>query len=158
MANLKTFRFEDAELATMQAQIDSEDLPIESQVHFRFALGKALEDRRNFASAFEHYDSGNALRRQRESYDPVYTEVLHDRIIATFTREFFEQRSDWGELNRAPIFIVGLPRSGSTLLEQILASHSQVEGTFELPELPRVIRSINRSASPGTTYPEAVAA
>lgn len=155
LANLKTFRFEDQEINSMKSQLDNKDLPEESATNFCFALAKSYEDRKDYANAFEYYDRGNGIRRMNESYDPVQTEVIHDRIIETFTKEYFEQRQGWGDPGADPILIVGLPRSGSTLLEQILASHSQVEGTFELPELPRVIRSINNAQQSGKTYPEA---
>lgn len=169
LANLKTFRFDDAEIESMEAVLashtgdptgdhgDSDKLPDEAETNFCFALAKANEDRKNYPQAFHYYSRGNSVRRMNESYDPVYTEVIHDRIIDTFSAEFFAQREGWGDPSEEPILIVGLPRSGSTLLEQILASHSQVEGTFELPELPRVIRSVNQFSSDSTVYPEIAA-
>ncbi len=157
LANLKTFRFEPVEVEQMERQLAGEGLGEEAQVHFHFALAKAKEDSGDYPTAFHHYEQGNGIRRMAESYDPVHTEVMHERIIETFSPEFFEARKGWGHPGDEPILIVGLPRSGSTLLEQILASHSRVEGTFELPELPRVIRSVNQSRADGSVYPEAAA-
>ena len=157
LANLKTFRFSADELAVMKEQLAGGRLTDESRVHFCFAVAKAYEDLRRYPRAFEFYARGNRARRMMESYDPVQTEIVNDRILATFSRDFFAERWGWGCASAAPIFIVGLPRSGSTLLEQILASHSQVDGTFELPELPRVIRSLNLSRRDDRRYPEAVA-
>ena len=154
LADLKSFRFEPAEIQSMQTHVDDTSLPEETRIHFRFALGKACEDEHDYRAAFEHYRRGNLARRARESYDPVATEVLHDRIIDVFTPDFLAEHADSGDPDPAPIFIVGLPRSGSTLIEQILASHSQVAGTRELPDLPNVIRAIDRQATGAERYPE----
>ena len=156
LANLKTFRFTDDEIEVMERHVDDERLPEETRINFHFALGKAYEDGGDFARAFSSYDRGNATRRMNESYDPVQTETIHDRIIETFTADFFEDNMGTGDPDGAPIFIVGLPRSGSTLIEQILASHSQVDGTHELPDLARVIRTINQRRPDGASYPEAM--
>ena len=156
LANLKTFRFTDAEIAVMEEHVDDERLLEETRVNFNFALGKACEDGGDYERAFEHYHKGNSLRRMNESYDPVQTELIHDRIIETFTPEFLEANGGSGNPDRAPIFIVGLPRSGSTLVEQIMASHSKVDGTHELPDLARVIRTINQQQVEGKSYPEAL--
>lgn len=155
LANLKTFRFTDDELVTMEKNVDSERLLEETRVCFNFALGKAYEDRGDFDRAFSYIDRGNSMRRFNEHYDPVQTEVIHDRIIDTFSAEFLQENEGKGDSDPSPIFIVGLPRSGSTLIEQILASHSMVEGTHELADLPRVIRAINKENPSGTHYPEA---
>jgi tetratricopeptide (TPR) repeat protein len=156
LANLKTFRFSDNEIATMEQYVDNDKLLIESRVNLNFALGKAYEDQDDFERAFSRYDQGNALRRPNESYDPVQTEVIHDRIIETVTPTLLKENENAGDPSTAPIFIVGLPRSGSTLVEQILASHSDVDGTHELPDLPRVIRTINQERPQGDSYPEAL--
>lgn len=156
LANLKTFRFTDDEIATMQAQLEDEQLPEEQRANFEFALGKAFEDAEDFDRAFGYYAQGNDNRRQRENYDPVQTTDLHDKFIETFTRDFIEARSGTGDSSNAPILIVGLPRSGSTLIEQILASHPDVEGTHELPELGRVARSIGLGREDRKSYPAAV--
>ncbi len=156
LANLKTFRFTDDEVATMEQHVDSDKLLEETRVNLNYALGKAYEDRGDFDDAFFRYSKGASLRRVNESYDPVETETIHDRIIASLTAEFLEAHAGEGDPDPAPIFIVGLPRSGSTLLEQILASHSQVDGTHELPDLVRIIRSINRNRRRDGAYPEAL--
>jgi tetratricopeptide (TPR) repeat protein len=155
LANLKTFRFTDEEIANMEQHVENERLPEESRVNINFALGKAYEDRGEYGPAFACYQRGNDMRRMNESYDPVQTEVIHDRIIETFTQEYLDTNEGNGDPDPAPIFIVGLPRSGSTLIEQILASHTLVEGTHELADLGRVIGSINRQRPAGARYPEA---
>jgi len=156
LANLKTFRFSDDEIATMERNVADEKLLDETRVNFNYSLGKAYEDRGDFDLAFECYDRGNQLRRPHENYDPVQTEFVHDQIIETITPELLQQNEGYGHPDNSPIFIVGLPRSGSTLVEQILASHSQVDGTHELPDLPRVIRTINQQKPEGDGYPQAL--
>jgi tetratricopeptide (TPR) repeat protein len=156
LANLKTFRFSDEEVATMERFVDDENLPDETRVNFNYSLGKAYEDRGDYEQAFVRYDKGNQLRRPHESYDPVQTEMVHDQIIETITPEFLEANRENGCPAADPIFIVGLPRSGSTLIEQILASHSQVDGTLELPDLPRIIKAINEQKPQGDGYPQAL--
>ena len=153
LANLKTFRFEPEEVDTMLAQLEDQSLSDEVRTNFEFALGKAFEDAKDYDHAFEHYARGNQNRRQRETYDPVQTADVHDQFINTFTREFIESRAGTGDPSPAPIFIVGLPRSGSTLIEQILASHPDVEGTHELPDLGRVARSIGLRREDKRVYP-----
>ena len=157
LANLKTFRFTQDEVETMERMVADENLPDEARVNFYLSLGKHYENEKNYDRAFEHYRLGNDLRREHEIYDPVHTQVVHDRIIKVFDREFLEERKDWGDPDPSPILIVGLPRSGSTLIEQILASHSRVEGTMELPDLSRVIvdmSEIGPGGRPLKEYPE----
>jgi len=156
LANLKTFRFSDDEIATMERNVADEKLLDETRVNFNYSLGKAYEDRGDFDLAFKCYDRGNRLRRPNENYDPVQTEFVHDQIIETITPGLLQQNEGNGHPDNSPIFIVGLPRSGSTLVEQILASHSQVDGTHELPDLPRVIRTINQQKPEGKNYPQAL--
>ena len=156
LSNLKTFRFEDAEVETMQAQLASGRLSQEARAQFSFALAKALEDRGEYARAFELYAEGNRVRRALEQYDPVQTEVIHERIRKVFTADFLARHSGAGDPDPAPIFVVGLPRSGSTLIEQILASHSMVDATHELPEAGRLVQRINRERKDRVVYPEAV--
>jgi tetratricopeptide (TPR) repeat protein len=156
LANLKTFRFSDEEIATMESHVDNNKLPDETRVNFNYALGKACEDRGDYDQAFARYDQGNQLRRPYENYDPVQTEVVHDQIIETITPDFLAANQGFGEPDPAPLFIVGLPRSGSTLIEQILASHSLVDGTHELPDLPRIIKAINDQRPQGVGYPQAL--
>ena len=139
LANLKTYRFTAGEMARMRAQ---ESLPGTAPVdryHLSFALGKALEDRGEYAESFRFYERGNGLKRQESRYRPEILETNTRRQIEVCTAEFFAHRAGVGSPSAAPIFIVGLPRSGSTLLEQILASHSHVEGTSELADIPRAV-------------------
>ena len=139
LANLKTYRFSDQELARMREQEGSASIGSEDRYHLCFALGKALEDRGEFAESFAYYERGNALKKAQTRFkiEPIERNArLQARIC---TREFFEARRGYGCTNPDPIFIVGLPRSGSTLLEQILASHSKVEGTHELPDILRFV-------------------
>jgi len=125
-------------------------------VNFLFALGKAYEDRMEFDRAWAYYQEGNSKQRASVSYDPVQIESMNDRLVQVFDRDFLQSRRGSGLADPAPIFILGLPRSGSTLLEQVLASHSQVEGTSELPYLSRVAAWLNRNRVDGINYPEAV--
>jgi tetratricopeptide (TPR) repeat protein len=155
LSNLKTFRFTDAELEAMQAELAKAGLADEARVQFSFAIAKALEDRGEHARAFGLYAEGNRTRRGLENYDPVQTEVLNERIRAVFDAAFFERHAGAGVADPAPIFVVGLPRSGSTLLEQVLASHSQVDATHELPEVGRIIQGIRRDRG-RRAYPEAL--
>jgi len=135
LANLKTFRFDPDEVESMQSQLDSGKLPDESELHFHYSLGKYFEDQKDYPKAFEHYTQGGAIKRKNVSFDPVDFDCQTDKIIEVFTPEFFEKRASFGYSDPAPILIVGLPRSGSTLIEQILSSHSQVDGTAELSDL-----------------------
>ena len=157
LANLKTFRFSGSEVREMEKQLDGVSGKAEgedSEIAFSFALAKAFEDRRNYGKAFEYYSRGNARKRPRLNYDPIEFQRTNDRIIDVFTREFFEERAGQGCEDDSPILIVGLPRSGSTLLEQILASHSQVEGTAELHYLLRLATETGMTRSDGVRYPE----
>jgi tetratricopeptide (TPR) repeat protein len=158
LANLKTFRFSAAELEAMHAQLARPELPAAERLQFEFALGKALEDAGQFAESFEHYARGNTLRRAALSYDPGESTALVRRNRAIYTPAFFAARDGWGCASPEPIFIVGLPRSGSTLIEQILASHSQVEATRELPDVTGFALELGSRNEPGTapSYPEAV--
>jgi tetratricopeptide (TPR) repeat protein len=158
LSNLKTFQFSDDEVAAMQDLIVKEDLDQTDEVHLAFALGKAFEDAGDYEAAFAHYDHGNQLRRTQEHYDPVHTEDINRRIREVFTPEFVARRQRAGYDGVRPIFIVGLPRSGSTLLEQILSSHRLVEATHELPEGGRLVRQIDRHAMGRERYPEALLA
>lgn len=135
LANLKTFRFSDAELAAMHEQLARSDLTADDRFHFHFAIGKALEDIREFKESFDHYLLGNNLRREQISYSAERSAARVRRSQALFSAEFFRARAGHGAAAPDPIFVVGLPRSGSTLIEQILASHSAVEGTMELHDI-----------------------
>jgi tetratricopeptide (TPR) repeat protein len=145
LANLKTYRFTDAEIALMRQREASAAVEPVDRYHLCFALGKALEDRGRFADSFEYYERGNALKRATLHYRPETLERTALAQASFGTREFFESRKSFGSPSAAPIFIVGLPRSGSTLIEQILASHSQVEGTLELADIPRLAQELQSS-------------
>lgn len=140
LANLKTVKFGESDIAAMRAALASADLATEDRFHLDFALGKALEDRGDVAESFAHYSAGNALRRSVLPYEPAETARFVDRVIAIATPEFFAERAGHGCDAPDPVFILGMPRAGSTLVEQILSSHSAVEGTSELPDLPVLAR------------------
>jgi len=132
LANLKTYKFTDQEITDMSAQIASTDLTYRDRIHFLFALGKAYEDRKDYQKSFAFYKDANDLGRQQMRYDADnMTEALQEQINAC-TSAVLNARAGQGHSAKDPIFIVGLPRAGSTLLEQIVASHSQVDGTQEL--------------------------
>lgn len=159
LSNLKTFRFTDEEIAAIEAQLASvtdatNDDDAASEIAFSFTLGKAYEDRKDYAKAFDYYYRGNSKKRFMVNYDPIEYQNNNDRIIEVFTREFFAEREGWGHSDASPILILGLPRSGSTLLEQILASHSQVEGTAELHYLLRAATHSGMNRSDGIKYPQ----
>lgn len=159
LANLKTYRFTAEDITAMTRQLERTDLAADDRFHFDFAMGKALEDRSEFAASFAHYEAGNRLRRQGLPYDADEQQAHIDRSIALFTRDFFGERVDNGCAAPDPIFIVGLPRAGSTLLEQILSSHSQVEGTMELPDIGMLARELSgrKKRSETSQYPEVLA-
>lgn len=156
LANLKTYRLDDDDVRAMESALETPGDDEQSAVNFLFALAKAWEDREDYERAWHYYDTGNRRQRLREHYDPVQTEVNNDAVIEVFSEEFLAVNEGVGCDDPAPIFIVGLPRSGSTLIEQILASHSRVEGTAELPYLGRVATSLNRNRADGVNYPRAV--
>ncbi|ESQ84252.1 tetratricopeptide repeat-containing sulfotransferase family protein [Asticcacaulis benevestitus] len=135
LANLKTYAFSDDDIASMQALDARPDLQDMDRVYLGFALGKALEDRGDYEASWGHYALGNKVRRMTSRYRPEVVEACVNRLKQVFTAEFFAERDGRGVDDTTPIFIVGLPRSGSTLIEQILASHSGVEGTQELTEI-----------------------
>jgi tetratricopeptide (TPR) repeat protein len=155
LANLKTFRFEDAEVDAMQ-QLLEQDLPDESRAQIHNALGLEYEGRKNYDQAFINFSRCNQVQRKSEYYDPVDTEDTHDRVIELFNEEYLKQVA--GQVSSpAPIFVVGLPRSGSTLIEQILASHSMVDGTHELSDLSKVVRALRHGRKKEQRFPEVVA-
>jgi tetratricopeptide (TPR) repeat protein len=139
LANLKTYRFMDAELESMRTAEAAPATGLIDRYHLCFALGKAYEDRGDYAESWGYYERGNALKRAESRYRPEVIELNTANQKSVCTRKFFEPRSGFGVASTAPIFVVGLPRSGSTLIEQILASHSAVEGTQELAEIPRYV-------------------
>jgi tetratricopeptide (TPR) repeat protein len=139
LANLKTYRFQSTEIERMREDEASPATSSIDRYHLCFALGKAYEDRGEYAESWRYYERGNALKRAESRYRPEILENNTRQQIAVCTREFLQSRAGVGAPDRDPIFIVGLPRSGSTLIEQILASHSQVEGTQELADVPRIV-------------------
>ena len=143
LANLKTYRFSDDELERMREHESARTTPLVDRYHLCFALGKALEDRADFAASFRFYERGNSLKRKELRYDADALERNLGRQATVCTPEFFSARRDTGCKDTSPIFIVGLPRAGSTLIEQILASHSKVEGTKELADIPRLVHQLN---------------
>jgi hypothetical protein len=136
---MKTYRFTEFELQRMRQYEAQPYLQQTDRYHLCFALGKALEDRGEHAESFTYYARGNALKKEGSLYSPAAQERAVRRQAEICTPEFFEARRGWGCPDDSPIFVLGLPRSGSTLIEQILASHSQVEGTMELANIPRIV-------------------
>lgn len=157
MANLKVFRFTDQEVSAMEQQLRSDDLKEESRVNFLFSLGKGYEDRKDYEKAWHHYDQGNQLKRANVMYDPVENELHLEKIRKAFSKELIQVHHGAGHAAPDPIFIVGLPRTGSTLVEQILASHSQVEGTAELPNLGAIANGTGKYRPDGLAYPDTIA-
>jgi tetratricopeptide (TPR) repeat protein len=154
LANLKTFRFTEADIAAMQAQLERGDLRVEARVQFFFSLAKAQEDLGRYEQAFENYRRGNALWRSTVDYDAARTSAYVKACKEFFTPEFFAEREGFGHDAPDPIFVVGLPRAGSTLIEQILASHPAIEGTMELPDITSLARHLNDdNAAEGPEYP-----
>ncbi|MFT4823031.1 MAG: tetratricopeptide (TPR) repeat protein [Halioglobus sp.] len=156
LSNLKTYRFSAEEIKEMLALEQREELGPAGKVHMAFALGKALEDEQDYTRAFEYYAQGNRLKRQQSNYD---ADKMSEELMAQrryFTREVLDSRAHAGFVAPDPIFIVGLPRAGSTLLEQILSSHSQVDGTLELPNILSIAQKLRRQGrdSDGKAYPE----
>lgn len=155
MANLKTYEFTDAEMEQMNAKVCADHTETLDRIHLSFALGKAYEDRGAFETSFEHYARGNQLKFEQGLYrkDQIVHELGYQ--AEHFDAEFFGQRADYGSSSAEPIFIVGLPRAGSTLLEQILASHSQVDGTMELGNVVSLAHKLNakQAASDEPMYP-----
>jgi tetratricopeptide (TPR) repeat protein len=158
LADLKNYQFSDAEIAAMRRLLGSDAREHANEAQLHFALGRALEQRQDYAQAFTHYERGNALRRLDAPFDIAKFEAKSARVRAFFDAAFFRERAGSGDQDGAAIFIVGLPRSGSTLIEQILASHSQVEGTMELPNILTLVREFDRATPAGDAYPQSVGA
>jgi tetratricopeptide (TPR) repeat protein len=148
LANLKTVQFDNADLAAMQAALTAQALPDEDRFHLDFALGKAFDDARQPERAFGHYAAANRLRREALDYDPQIITDHVDKMITRFTPDFLAQRVGQGHAAPDAIFILGMPRAGSTLIEQILSSHSAIEGTMELPDLPAIAMREGRDNGP----------
>ena len=152
LANLKTVRFDADDVAAMRKQLLREDLEDDARLHFEFALGKALEDSGDAEASFTHYANGNALRRKQVPYDAKLARARNELAMQTYSSTFFAERAGSGCDAPDPIFVVGMPRSGSTLIEQILSSHPLVEGTMELPTIIAITRDLRRrDGAPETT-------
>lgn len=143
LANLKTYKFPDEEIALMKEGLKNPATQIEDKFHLAFALGKAFEDRKQFSDAFQFYQAGNELKSSKLRFDPEFLEKAMQRQREYCNASLFEAIKGHGVENNDPIFIVGLPRAGSTLLEQILASHSKVDGTMELPNIIALTHQLN---------------
>ena len=144
LANLKVYSFDDDEIVNMHAQESDNNLSHNDRIFLCFALGKAYEDKEDYETSFKYYLRGNKLKKARSTYDAMrMTEDLAAQREAC-TEELFGERSGWGHDAPDPIFIVGLPRAGSTLLEQILSSHSQIDGTLELPNILSLSQRLRR--------------
>jgi tetratricopeptide (TPR) repeat protein len=156
LSNLKIYRFTAEQRAAMEALLAEPGLGAEPRANLLFALAKAEDDEGRFAEAFARYTEGNALQRIKRPYDPDQTRDYVRRCRTVFTRAFFEARRGWGAKAPDPIFVVGLPRSGSTLVEQILASHPEVEGLRELQEIGAIVKWIEGPPTPGAPpgYPD----
>jgi len=152
LANLKTVKLDAADIAAMEQALAGDRISAEDRYHLHFALGKAHEDAGDVAAAFAAYAAGNRLRAAELDYDPDATTSLVDRSIATFTPAFLASRAGKGCDAPDPIFILGMPRAGSTLVEQILSSHPLIEGTQELPDIQRLARRLGAEERP-SVYP-----
>lgn len=159
LANLKTVRLTDDDVARMLAQLQRADLTLQDRVGMLYALGKAYEDAGRIEDSFARYAEGAALYRASVGYDPEQMARFVARSRELFTPNFFAQRTGAGDPAPDAIFIVGMPRAGSTLVEQILASHSKVEGTMELPDLPSIAQAMvgYERAGRGESYLDAIA-
>jgi len=148
LSNLKTYRFSDDEVVNIKAVLAVENLKDKDAVHFNYALGKAYEHRQQWDQAFAAYQTANRIKQQSAIWNADEFSAQVDQIIATFTPQLLQQHHNSGVDDSSPIFVLGLPRSGSTLQEQILSSHSQVEGTRELPYIPWIAQRLNRKPNP----------
>ncbi len=153
LADLKTFRFSQTEIEAMEAALKSKDIADEQRVRLNFALGKAYADQKRYENSFDNYASANALYRKSIRHDPQTLTNYVARCRRFFTADFFQARAGTGCESTAPIFLVGMMRAGSTLIEQILASHSQIEGTRELSDLASIFRT-NFADGQGRGYPD----
>ena len=151
LANTKTYAFSDEELNTLRHEVQNQHIHSDDKVHMYFALGKAYEDKKQFEDSFHAYQQGNALKQQNLGYDAAFIEKQVEAQIEHCPRALFEKHQDVGDPRPDPIFIVGLPRAGSTLLEQILASHSQVDGTMELHN---ILGLVSRLRGQSNRYPK----
>jgi len=154
LADLKTFRFSQAEIETMEGALKRGDIADEQRVRLNFALGKAYADQKLYENSFDNYASANALYRKSIRHDPQTLTNYVAQCRRFFTADFFQARAGTGCESNAPIFLVGMMRAGSTLVEQILASHSQIEGTRELSDLATIFQSLLANAGLERGYPD----
>lgn len=154
LANLKTYRFADDQITAMRNLLAEGELAFMDRVHLHFALAKAMEDKGDYEASFGHYNEGNALKRAQTRYsaDAMSAELTKQQEVCT--RDLFERHEGAGHPAPDPIFILGLPRAGSTLLEQILASHSQIDGTLELPNILALAHRLRGRKAGHSRYPE----
>lgn len=161
LANLKTIGFDAADRDAMESALDAigdDATRDDDRLHLHFALGKAHDDADLPEAAWRHYAAGNAIRAAQLDYDPRETTAVVDRTIEVCTADFFAERAGLGVLSPDPVFILGMPRAGSTLVEQILSSHSAIEGTMELPDIPALALGFGRAAkADGRRWVEALA-
>lgn len=151
LANMKTYRFTEADVAAMRALLDDSNASPSARANTLYALGKAYEDSKQYDAAFASYAQGAAQHRASLRYESASVESMSQRVVSVFTRDFIAARKGQGCADPAPIFIVGMPRSGSTLVEQILASHSLVGGGGELSILGRMLSEMTNA---GISHPE----
>lgn len=153
LANLKIFKFDDSDLTAMKNQLETKQTNITDTFHMCFALGKGLEDKTNYQASFKYYALGNKIKKHQEGYSADENHQDIKRQIDFFNTDFFHKTSGFGCQAADPIFIVGLPRAGSTLLEQIIASHSQVDGTKELPDITAMARRLGARKNGVSQFP-----
>jgi tetratricopeptide (TPR) repeat protein len=154
LASLKDYRLSDEQVQTIHKQIASGDLGTDSEIAMRFALARTSEARGEYEAAWQDYSRGNSLKRESINHDPEQTERMHDAIIKRFSSDFLGHKTPAAASMHTPVFILGMPRSGSTLIEQILASHSKVEGAGELPYVNMLSSTLGRQRLDGPRYPE----
>jgi tetratricopeptide (TPR) repeat protein len=147
LANLKTVKFSDTDITKMLAQLENDELKFMDRVYINFTLGKAFEDAEKFDQAFSHYAAGNKAKKAQTRYVAAQMTDEFEHQKKVFTKEFVSNRKNVGHSAADPIFVVGLPRAGSTLLEQILSSHSQVDGTLELPNVLALVNDLRRGGN-----------
>jgi len=154
LANMKSGLLDEKDIARMRHALADDNVAGADRVHIEFALGRALEEAGDYSRSWAHYAEGARLRRLEFKYDPEASSIQVGRMVGLFTPSFLSEREGFGCTDPSPIFIVGLPRAGSTLIEQMLSSHPLVEGTMELPEIANIARNLSR----GTEYRAAIAA
>ena len=156
LANLKTYNFDDNEILSMRELVKDRNLSFMDRVYLNFSLGKALEDREDYRGSFKHYEQGNLLKKTQSRYDAGQMGLELKAQKEFLNGSFFSEHKEFGYAAKDPIFILGLPRAGSTLLEQILSSHSQIDGTLELPNILSLAQRLRRLSIGGDTpgYPQ----